>query len=227
MNSDSNAGMEPETSVLNRKQLKQNSYISNGVEAIEGIYALGFEVFWLPAYLKHGTTILKTLASAFSTFEGFCGSLEVQLQNGWLIKNIEIFRGSIVNQFQFKKDKSGIHWPVESLNSRVFQMRPSPAYFEYYRLYPFGYPIDFNVTVYHQEDMNETTFHITKTVCNPVKLGRADAKILTGDEIPFYIRHSELDKKAWSINQVSSKYYTGSYILIPHHRSKFPEPQEN
>ncbi len=208
------------------KQLSRKTYDNSRMStgSMDGIYALGLEIIWPLTYFKHGATVIRSLASALSTFDGFCGALELQTQDNWLIKEVIVKNGSIVNQFQFLKGGDNFFSPKEPRNARVIQLRPTQAYLEYYRLYPSGNPIDADVIVYNSEEPDEESrLHITKSVCSPAQLGRVSAGIVTGEKIPFYVRHSELYADAWAINQISSEYYTSSYILIPHKRSKFPD----
>ncbi len=219
-------------SIESTQAVQKNPYRSgrqkpSGTGSMDAALALGLEVIWPLNYFKHGATVIRSLASAFSTFDGFCGALEIQAQDGWLIKEVYVASGSIVNQFQFAKGEGNSYQPKEQRSARTLQIRHVQAYLEYYRLYPSSHPIDFDVIVYNSEDeIEESRLHVTKSVCSPAQLGYVNASIVSGEAIPFYIRNSELYADAWGINQISAEYYTSSYILIPHNRSKFPALSE-
>ncbi|WP_419834768.1 hypothetical protein [Endozoicomonas atrinae] len=118
------------------KQLSRKVHYNSrkSTASMDGIYALGLEIIWPLTYFKHGATVIRSLASALSTFDGFCGALELQTQDNWLIKEVIVKNGSIVNQFQFLKGSDNFFSPKEPRNARVIQLRPTQAYLEYYRV---------------------------------------------------------------------------------------------
>ena len=82
-------------SIESMQAVQNNPYRSDrqkpsGAGSMDAALVLGLEVIWPLNYFKHGATVIRSLASAFSSFDGFCGALEIQVQDGWLIKKIYV-----------------------------------------------------------------------------------------------------------------------------------------
>ncbi len=216
----------PEKLNLTPEAVSKNTYVSGSVSVLENLYALGFEVIWpLNAVVaKPLGKLLSAPSSLMSVHEGSCSAVEVQLQDGWLIKGVDMHRGVIENQFQFTREDSGLFTPVSQKNARVLQVRPMPvAYLEYYKVYPTSYPVDFSVNIFQPDTLQTSTLEITKTSCTPLKLGKTEVSVINGAKLNFYIRKSERYHDSWKLNKFSSMHFTSDFVLIPQSGEEFGE----
>ena len=216
----------PEKLNLTPEAVSRNPYLSGAATALDALYALGFEVIWpLNGLLaKPIGKILSTPSSLVSTHQGSCSAVEVQLQDGWLIREIQVHRGVIENQFQFIKHDSGFFTPFNQANARVVQVRPMPvAYFEYYKLYLASYPVDFSISIFQPDTLESSTLDITKSSCTELYLGNTEVSVTNGTKVDFYIRKSERYRDSLELKSMPSAHFTSDFVLIPQNREEFGE----
>ena len=171
-----------------------------------------------PTEILIDTTVDVTNAAIEATQANdyLCGSLVVQLADGWKIIEIGLEQGTIQNQFQFRKTNAEdeFYKPI-GLGDNLLHVRQSTGYTHVSRVYLKSYSIDFVLTIAQDAGINEVTYRVQKSVCNGYKVGSVEMTHIRGNEVASHIQQSEQDDTTWKVHWLSSRFFTPAYLLIP------------
>ncbi|WP_422139046.1 hypothetical protein [Endozoicomonas sp. ALC020] len=158
----------------------------------------------------------ESITKPYQANDFLCGSIIVEVKDGWSIEQVRLNKGTIQNQFQFAEQQTKELFFPTQLGGGLLHVRQSTGVNEFTRLYPFSDPVDFELTVSQAGQVNQTKYRITKGICSEIKLGEVKVELKEGNDISYYVQPVVQDDttgrfwQAWRF-----EYYTPAYMVIP------------
>ena len=142
-----------------------------------------------------------------------CGTLSIQVPEGYRIQTVEVRHGSIQNQEYFVQEEGGSFFHPNEFGTQSLLIKQGTGFLSYSRLYLRSYPIDFDLTL--TDGQYESSYTITKGTCNAVQLGRVSLEHNGGQPLAYHLIQSQRDDVTWAVHGIDSAYFTPAFLTIP------------